>query len=132
MKKLATAVCAFLFLSGTTTAFSAAAGKWQGYLLDRQCADSVREDSDPKVFIKHHTKDCALMPNCRAKGYSVYVASTENDKWLDLDKKGNDIAVKLLKASKRRSAFYVEVTGTRQDKVLKTQSIKEIDEPKAQ
>jgi hypothetical protein len=132
MKKLATAVCAFLFLSGTTAAFSAALNKWQGYLLDRQCADSVREDADPKVFIQHHTKDCALMPNCRAKGYSVYVASAETDKWLDLDKKGNAMAVKLLKASKRRSGFYVEITGIRQDKVLKTQSIKEIDEPKAQ
>lgn len=132
MKKLATSVCAFLFLSGTTAAFSAALSTWQGYLVDRQCADSVREDSDPKVFIQHHTKDCALMPNCRAKGYSVYVASTGNDKWLDLDKKGNDMAVKLLKATKRRSGFYVEVTGTRQDKMLKTQSIKEIDEPKAQ
>lgn len=131
MKKLATA-CAFLLLSGTSAAFSAALDKWQGYLLDRQCADSVREDADPKVFIQHHTKDCALMPNCRAKGYSVYVASSDNDKWFDLDKKGNDLAVKLLKASKRRSGFYVEVTGTQQDKVLKTQSIKEIEEPKVQ
>jgi len=132
MRKLATALCAILLLSGTAAAFSAAASKWQGYLLDRQCADSVREDAEPKVFIQHHTKDCALMPNCRAKGYSVYVASTDNDKWFDLDNKGNDLAVKLLKASKRRSGFYVEVTGTRQDKVLKTQSIKEIEEPKVQ
>ncbi|MBX9771127.1 MAG: hypothetical protein K2X29_07135 [Candidatus Obscuribacterales bacterium] len=102
--------------------------KWQGYLLDRQCADSVREDSDPKVFIQHHTKDCALMPNCRAKGYSLY----SKHKWLNLDKRGSEIAVKVLKASKRKRGFYVEVTGTLDKESLKTASIKEIDEPKAQ
>lgn len=132
MKKLATTVCALVLLTDATTTpvFPDTRGKWQGYLVDRQCADSVREDSDPKTFIHHHTKDCALMPNCRAKGYSVYVTPAEN-KWLDLDKKGNELAVKLLKSSKRRSGFYVEITGTQQNKVLKTQTIKEIDEPKA-
>ena len=102
--------------------------KWQGYLIDRQCADSVREDSDPKVFIQHHTKDCALMPNCRAKGYTLY----STHKWLNLDKRGGEIAVKVLKGSKRKSGFYVEVTGTFDKELLKTASIKEIDEPKAQ
>jgi hypothetical protein len=71
------------------------------------------------------------MANCRAKGYSIYATSPER-KWLDLDKKGNDLALKLLKASKKRIGFYVEVTGTATKKVLKTQSIEEIDEPKAQ
>ncbi|QQR58771.1 MAG: hypothetical protein IPG59_04540 [Candidatus Melainabacteria bacterium] len=101
--------------------------KWQGYLIDRQCADAVREDLDPKVFIQHHTKDCALMPNCRAKGYTLY----SKHKWLNLDKRGGEIAVKVLKGSKRKSGFYVEVTGTLKDKILQTQSIKEIDEPKS-
>jgi len=133
MKRLATTVCAFLLLAGATMtpALAETQTKWQGYLVDRGCADSVRDDSDPTAFVQNHTKDCSLMANCRAKGYSIYATSPER-KWLDLDKKGNDLALKLLKASKKRIGFYVEVTGTATKKVLKTQSIEEIDEPKAQ
>ncbi len=133
MKKLMTVFLAMAFLFGASVipAISGVPDKWQGYLVDRQCAESVKEDNDPKLFIENHTKDCALMPNCKAKGYSIYVGYAGNSKWFDLDKKGNELAVKLLQASKRRSGFYVEVTGTEQNKVLKTQSIKEIDEPKS-
>ena len=101
---------------------------FNGYLVDRQCADAMRQDPDPKTFIQHHTKDCALMPNCRIKGYTLF---TTQKKWLNLNKRGSEIAIKLLKASKRTSGFYVEVTGTLDKELLKTDSIKEIDEPKA-
>ena len=132
MKRLTVTVFASLLLSvaSATPALPEAEKKWQGYLLDRGCAGSVREDSDPTAFVQNHTKDCVLMPNCRAKGYSIYATSPER-KWLDLDKKGNDLALKLLKSSKRRIGFYVEVTGTEKKQLLKTQTIKEIDEPKA-
>lgn len=99
---------------------------WRGYIVDRQCADSVREDSDPRSFIQHHTKDCALMPNCRAKGYSLYA----DGKWFDFDKRGNQLAIQLLQRSKRKSGFYVDVTGSAQGKVLRVENIKEIAEPK--
>lgn len=134
MKKLAITVYALLLVSVATAipALSDQLGKWRGYLIDRQCADSVKEDSDPKAFIEHHTKDCVLMVNCCAKGFAIYVTSKAEAKWFVLDKKGNELAAKLLKSSKRRSGFYVEVTGTQENKVLKTQTIKEIDEPKAQ
>lgn len=100
---------------------------WQGYLIDRQCAESVREDSDPLAFVLHHKKDCALMPNCRAKGYSLFA----DGKWYDLDKRGNDLSVKLLKASKKTRAFFVQIQGTKQGNVLKVQSMKESEAPKA-
>lgn len=129
MNKLATATLAMLLLGSvlSPSVRSDESSKWQGYLLDRECADSVREDSDPKTFIHYHTKDCALMANCRAKGYSIYTANASGNKWFNLDKKGNELAVRLLKASKRRSGFYVEVIGTRENSVLKTQMIREID-----
>lgn len=115
-------------LAGWTDGFCAGQEKWRGYMVDRQCADSVREDSDPKAFLQHHTKDCALMPNCRARGYSLYA----DGNWFDFDKAGNERAVKVLRASKRKSGFFVEVAGTAQGKVLKVGSIKEIEEPKAE
>ncbi len=64
------------------------------------------------------------MPNCRARGYSLY----SGKKWFDLDKHGNELAFRVLKSSKKSSGFYVEVTGSVQGAVLKTQSIREIGE----
>lgn len=100
---------------------------WHGYIIDKQCADSVRHDADPSDFIHHHFKDCALMPNCQKKGYSLYTKGI----WLDLDSRGNKLAIKLLQSSKRRSAFYVEVIGARQKNILQVKNMKETAEPKA-
>lgn len=98
---------------------------WQGYLIDRQCAESIKDDSDRKTFVVHHTKDCALMPNCRAKGYALFV----DNKWYDLDKRGNELAVRILTVSNKKRGFYVRVTGTTQGQVLKVESMKESEEP---
>lgn len=96
-----------------------------GYVIDKQCAESVRQDSDPTTFIRHHTKDCSLMPNCRAIGYSIYAGGS----WFDLDNKGNAIAIKLLQVSKKKSDFFVQAQGKLQGKTLKVESMKEIDKP---
>lgn len=125
------AVWAYLALAGEVKPPSLRTGssqamKWQGYLADRQCADSVREDNDPKDFLRHHMKDCALMPNCRAKGYELY----SGHRWLTLDKHGNELAVGALKGSKRKSGLYVEVLGSRKGDALMVQGIREIEEPR--
>ncbi|HEY9868424.1 MAG TPA: hypothetical protein V6D08_04610, partial [Candidatus Obscuribacterales bacterium] len=88
--------------------------QWYGYVIDRQCAESFREDTDPRAFVLHHTKACALMPNCRAKGYALFV----DGKWYDFDKRGNELAVKLLQTSKRKKGFYVQVTAEARGRVL--------------
>lgn len=105
---------------------AAETGKWQGYLVDKQCAESVKEDADPKPFIQNHTKECALMASCKVKGYCLF---TDNKNWLDFDSIGNQLAIKLLKTSKKNRGFYIEVIGTYKDKKLNTQSMKEIKEP---
>lgn len=109
-------------------AFCEGVAKWQGYVIDKQCADSVREDSNPISFIQHHTRDCSLMSNCRALGYCLY----SNGKWLDFDKKGNELAIKLLQASKKKSGVFSEATGILEGKVLKVQAMKEVAEPSRQ
>lgn len=127
--KLKLALTAFFWIvAGSNLAYAAEASKWRGYLLDKMCADSVVEDSNPTSFIQHHTKDCALMRNCKAAGYGLYVKG----KWFDLDKQGNQQAIKVLQASKKNSGFYVEIAGGLHGKVLQVQSIKEVEEPKAQ
>jgi hypothetical protein len=100
--------------------------QWTGYLIDRQCAESVRHDSDPKDFVLHHTKDCALMPNCRAKGYALFA----DEKFFELDQQGNELAAKVLMASKKKRGFYARIAGEAQGKLLKVESITESEEPK--
>lgn len=98
---------------------------WTGYLSDTKCSEAVKDDSDPSDFLKHHTKDCALMPNCKSAGYILY----SKHEWLKFDDAGNKKAVELLKASKKKRGFFVEVRASREGNLLRTESIKEIAEP---
>lgn len=99
----------------------------RGFLVDRQCADSVRHDADPVAFIKHHTKDCALMPNCRARGYCLYAGG----KWLNLDARGNKLAIELIQKSKRKRGFFVEMTGRKEERQFVVQAMTEVAEESA-
>lgn len=96
-----------------------------GYLLDKQCSDSVRQDGDPLDFIKHHTRDCCLMINCQRKGYCLF----SNGVWLTLDSQGNKLAISTLRKSKKNSAIYVRVHGEAKKSLLAVKSVTEVDEP---
>ena len=122
------AVATFALVFSAPSIAADKVSKFQGYLVDKQCADSVREDSDPEAFIKHHTQDCALMINCRRKGYSLYAKPN----WFDFNKQGNKLAIKVLQKSKRNDSFYVQVTGSAQGGILKVKDIVEIPEPVVQ
>lgn len=131
MSRFVIVLLTLIVLLETSFAGGAEAGevrKWQGYLIDRQCADTVREDSHPEDFIKHHTKDCALMTNCRRKGYSLYAKPN----WFDFDKHGSKLAIKVLQKSKRKDSFYVQVEGSTQAGILRVKEIVEIPEPVVQ
>jgi hypothetical protein len=97
---------------------------WRGYIIDKKCADSVKDDSNPKSFVEQHTADCLLM--CKGKGYSLY----SQGKWFDLDQKGNQLVLKLLRQSKKARSFYVEITAEVKDKILAVQDVKELTEHK--
>ena len=43
----------------------------KGDIIDNMCADGNKDNLTE--FVKSHTKGCALMPNCVASGYSLYV-----------------------------------------------------------
>jgi hypothetical protein len=110
---------------GTFQAFAAEQKLWRGYVVDRQCADSVRDDSDPVSFIKQHTKDCSVM--CKSKNFTLYSSS----KWFDFDPKGDKLALKVLQSTKKQRGILVEVTGTLKNKTLLVQTMKEITDDKA-
>ncbi|NOJ26796.1 MAG: hypothetical protein DA330_02130 [Nitrososphaera sp.] len=98
--------------------------KWRGYLIDRLCMKTVKDDPKAEDFIHHHTKSCLLMPACKKSGYTLYT----DGNWLMLDEKGNRLAIEVIKASKRESEFLVEVEGRKNKDSIKVFKIREIDQ----
>lgn len=98
-----------------------------GYLIDRQCMAAISSSDNPIDFITAHTKDCILMSSCRQGGYAVYLP--EKKRAINLDQKGNRLAIKYLESSKRNSAFYVQIRGHINQNVLNVKSIKEMRTP---
>ena len=43
----------------------------EGDIIDNMCADSQKPEA-LAAFVSTHTKQCALMPDCEASGYSIY------------------------------------------------------------
>lgn len=100
---------------------------WTGYLIDQKCMKSVEHDPDPRMFVKYHTKSCLLMPACAESGYVLYTKGT----WFRLDKKGNDLAKKIIRSSKKDSEFYIRVKGVKVKDYLVVSEISEATEPGA-
>ncbi|MBX9722904.1 MAG: hypothetical protein K2X81_15995 [Candidatus Obscuribacterales bacterium] len=113
----------FLLSAESLEAFCADQNKWFGYILDNQCADSIKGSSTAESFAQAHTKDCAIM--CKDKGYCLYLKGKCNS----FDARGNELASKLLQESKRVRGFYVQVTGKTKDGTLGVESLEEIPEP---
>src|SRR5258707_364211 len=110
-----------IFLNaGSCLAAQADIGKRYGYIVDRQCADSVKQDSNAESFVANHTKDCSLM--CKNKGYNLY----SGGKWLALDAQGNKLALEVLQKSKSERGLYVEAIGAVKDNILAVKSMREI------
>lgn len=76
MKQLFLFIIAFsLLASGGLAADTRAATKGDvitlsGTIVDNLCAEAHKAGMD--AFIKSHTRECALMPDCAASGYSLY------------------------------------------------------------
>ena len=95
-----------------------------GYLLDQKCAASMKGDSAALDFAKQHTRNCALLPACRAKGYAVFAQG----KFFDLDGNGNKQAEKIIRASKRERGFQVAVCGDIKGTSIKVTHITELSD----
>jgi len=83
-----------------------AAESVDGYLVDQMCSAKVVQGGTDAA--KAHTKDCALMPNCKSSGFGVV---TEEGKFLKFDEDGNDMAVKILGVTSRKENIHVAVNG---------------------
>lgn len=102
MKRILITVCTlFVALS-----VPLAAETVEGYLVDKMCSDGVVKKGVDAA--KAHTKECALMPNCKGSGYGVVTA---DGKFLKFDKDGDRMAAKVLGFTSRKDNIKVTVDG---------------------
>ena len=78
----------------------------EGYLIDKMCSAKVAEEGVGAA--KTHTKECALMPKCKASGYGVITA---DGKFLKFDQDGDRMAAKVLGFTSRKDNIKVTVDG---------------------
>jgi hypothetical protein len=124
MKKIIILTAAlFLFMGFVLAADQAApsasakAMTYAGTIIDNQCANSNKANLGE--FIKTHTKSCALMPNCIASGYSLYLP---DGTLKPFDKVSNAKIEKFLK--KKSSKLAVDITAKESSGQLTLVSIK--------
>jgi hypothetical protein len=82
----------------------------RGYLVDTVC---VKEEAAQlsQLGVKH-TKKCLEMPACRESGYALLLRSHNNDV-LHLDKRGNELAARLVNERRMESGWLLQATGKR-------------------
>jgi type 1 fimbria pilin len=92
---------------------------YEGTIIDNLCATGNKVNLGK--FIKTHTKECALMPNCAASGYSLYMP---DGSLMAFDKASGVKIQKFLK--KKSSKLEVSVSANSNDGTLQLVSIKNI------
>lgn len=108
-------------LTLASAAVPAFADTWKGYIVDQQCSQSIK---DNLKSMKEHSRLCALAAPCKSSGYMIYA----DKKWLSLDKSGNEIAEKALRASKDDKGFYATVEGDLSGTTIKVKKLAEAPE----
>jgi hypothetical protein len=78
----------------------------EGILMDNMCSGMVQKKGYDAA--KGHTKECALMDNCKASGFAVV---TPDGKVIKFDAKGNEMAVKALEATSKKDNLTIKVDG---------------------
>ena len=102
MKRILTIVVVLL----VAISMPLAAEKFEGYLIDEMCSAKVVEGGADAA--KAHTKDCALMPKCKAGGYGVVIG---DGKFLKFDDDGDRMATKMLGFSSDKDNIRTVVNG---------------------
>ncbi|MDD5686883.1 MAG: hypothetical protein PHE88_03505 [Elusimicrobia bacterium] len=91
--------------------------EFKGIVIDNMCATSNKDKLGD--FVKTHTKECALMANCQASGYSLYTADGQ---LIGFDKESNPKIVKFLK--NKNSKLQVVLKAKKDGDMLHLVSIK--------
>jgi hypothetical protein len=90
-----------------------------GDIIDNHC--STENQANLAVFVKSHTKECALMPACSASGYSIFTA---DGKLIKFDQASNGKIIEFL--NQPESKLQVEIQAKRVGDELSLVSIKNL------
>ena len=95
-----------------------AQGQMKGTLMDIACSSHHATEAG---YTESHDKKCLLMESCVKSGYSLVTA---DKKVLKFDKKGNDLALDLIKKTSHDKDWKVTVDGTVTGDTIAVSSIK--------
>jgi hypothetical protein len=84
MIKVISSLLTIIFVTTMALAQQAEVMTVKGYIIDNMCAHSQSPEQLDE-FVKVHTKECALAPQCMASGYSIYA----DHKLMKFDKPSN-------------------------------------------
>ncbi len=90
----------------------------RGTLMDIACSSHHAGEAG---YTESHDKKCLLMDSCVKSGYSLVTA---DKKVLKFDKKGNDLALDLIKKTDREKDWKITVDGTVTGDTIAVSSIK--------
>jgi hypothetical protein len=103
--------------------------EYVGYLSDVKCAvkGTAGDGANLQTNPEKHTVACMKMPGCAASGYGVLVKDEKGGKYVfhKFDAKGNEIAKKLLKTTKRTDNMNIMVKGVMGKDAIKVETIVE-------
>jgi len=116
MKRLFSAILLICAITIFFAAKQAYAITLKGDIIDNLCADSQSPD-ELAEFVKTHTKECTLSPECAKSGYSIFA----DGKLYKFDSESNAKIVEFLK--KEDSKLQVVVEAKENDKELSLTSV---------
>jgi hypothetical protein len=119
MKKyqLILAFCVIIVLFLSSTLFAQMKSKdFTGYLSDVACATNglAADGAHLATHPGKHTVACMKSPGCMASGYGILLKTKNGEySFVKFDQKGNEMAKKLLEATKKTDNMKIKVQGKR-------------------
>ncbi len=118
---------------GTTMAVSSASAEMQGmnyegYLADVLCATrgTALDGADMMRHPEKHSVACLKEEQCVASGYGILTKGAgETYAFQKFDKKGNELALELIKKTHKKDSLSVIVIGQMKDGILNVENIME-------
>jgi hypothetical protein len=102
--------------------------KYEGYLADVLCATrgTALDGADMMKHPEKHTVACLKEPQCVASGYGILTKGADKTyTFHKFDKKGNELALELIKKTQKKDSLSVTVTGQMKDGIINVDSIME-------
>ena len=118
-----------LVTAGLTYAASGKTTTYRGWVVDQLCAakGTAFDKTDLSTNPQNHTVGCALMPPCIESGYGIYIDKGDGSfEFYKLDKKGSNLALKILKSEIKKDHVQLEVGGALAGDTIQVETLKEI------